>query len=66
MQMSDYGLQVDKLNDKLVGTFGVSQLPEPRPLQHGFETISWQDTPLGQAYDVPGLDLHIKLHKRHI
>jgi hypothetical protein len=54
--ISDFGLQVDKLLDNQV------PLPEPRPLQHGYEAISWHDTPLGQHYGLPGEGRHPASH----
>jgi hypothetical protein len=32
------------------------ELPEPRPLQHGYEAICWYDSALYKAYHLPGGD----------
>lgn len=60
--ITEYGVAVDRNNDRLYGTSGVQALPEPRPDQHGFDILSWQDSPIYQLYGYPGAGRHPASH----
>lgn len=38
------------------------EIPRPRPIEHGFESIDWTDAPLAKVHGIPGLDQNIPLH----